>query len=190
MLKVIWTMRHTIFAKGHRIKRCWTVSFWSQKQHFSVPCHFLLIKLSFVNRTLLFKNHIKTLIFSGTFIFQRYLWRYFVWSSILSRYMDLTVYYPDFVNPHLKTSLIVVNWTSINREQRWIHLFTRFPDNACRKPMFRGVWDKTEATEHGMVHDWGGRRRKMNMLHDCGGRRRKMKRKVHAWDMHTMWMQL
>jgi hypothetical protein len=93
ILKVMCTIRHTIFAKGQKMKRCWTVSFWSQKQYFWLSCHFLLAKLSFVNKTFLRRNHIKILIFSGTLIFHKCFCKYFV------LYMDLTVYKPDFLVP-------------------------------------------------------------------------------------------
>jgi hypothetical protein len=68
ILKVIWTMRHTTLAKFHT-NRCCIDSPWL-KTTFLLHFHFLFAKLSFVSRTLEYKNHINTLIFSGILIFQ------------------------------------------------------------------------------------------------------------------------
>jgi hypothetical protein len=45
--------------------RCCTVSKLLQKQHLSLPCQFLLTKLSLVSIASLYNNHMKTLIFNG-----------------------------------------------------------------------------------------------------------------------------
>jgi hypothetical protein len=46
----------------------------------------------------------KSLIFSGTFVFQMYLFKYFVSSSNISRYIDFTRNVPDEVRLHTNLS--------------------------------------------------------------------------------------
>jgi hypothetical protein len=104
MLNAIYTTCQSILAKGHQMKRWSIVSFWSQKQYLAHPCHFLLTKLSFVGITFLCRNHMKILIFKGTFIFQMYFLRYTVCPFNKSKYIDLTVNTPDKVKFHLKIS--------------------------------------------------------------------------------------
>jgi hypothetical protein len=68
----------TILASGHSKNRCWMYSSLSQIKQVVFLCQLCLIRLPFVRITFLCKNHMKILIFSGTFISQIYLWRYLV----------------------------------------------------------------------------------------------------------------
>jgi hypothetical protein len=61
-------MRQIILAKGHERNKSYTVSAESKKQHISHPFKFCLAKLSFVNNNLVFINHMKILILSGSFL--------------------------------------------------------------------------------------------------------------------------
>ena len=139
-------MRQTIRARGH-VKNKWCiVSSWSQKQHFLHPCQFLRTRLSFVRITLRYRNHIKILIFSGTFIFQMNLRWEDTWPLIKSRYKDWTVNLPEGVKSQEKTSFSFDSWTSIKRESKWVHLFHLLPVNDLLKDKLTGgVMNKTEA---------------------------------------------
>ena len=70
--KEICTIHHIILAKGQSRNRCSIVSSESQKQHFVLPFHFRLAKLSLVSRTFLRRNHMKILILRGILSFHRY----------------------------------------------------------------------------------------------------------------------
>jgi hypothetical protein len=83
-------IRQMILAKGQVKNKWWIVSDSLQKQHFWQPFHLRFAKLSFVSNTLLLRNHIKILIFSGIFNFHKYFRRNGVWPFIRSRYNDLT----------------------------------------------------------------------------------------------------
>jgi hypothetical protein len=58
----------TTLANQYSKKRCLTVSFSWQKQHFSLPCQLHFTKLSFVKITPLRRYHIKIFTFSGQHI--------------------------------------------------------------------------------------------------------------------------
>lgn len=98
ILKAIWIVRHKSLANGQSRKRCFIVSLLSQKQHLGLPTHLLLIKLSFVSMTPLWRNHIKILIFSGTLIFQICEEVGIVPVLMVCVYIDFTVKLPLVVN--------------------------------------------------------------------------------------------
>jgi hypothetical protein len=81
------TTHQICLAKGQEINNCSTDSSASQKEHFVFPFQFLFAKLSRVKRIFLLRNHIKILIFSGIFIFLRYLQRYLVCPFNMSAYI-------------------------------------------------------------------------------------------------------
>jgi hypothetical protein len=64
-LLVKLTVRHISLAKGHDKNKCSTVSCSPQKTHLVHPFHCLFATLSFVNSTLLLRNHIKILFLGG-----------------------------------------------------------------------------------------------------------------------------
>lgn len=98
------TTCHKIFAKGHERNKCSIVSTSSQNQHFLHPFQFLLARLSLVNKILLYRNHIKILIFIGIFIFHKYFVGKRGCSFIRSSYMDLTENTPFSVSFHMNLS--------------------------------------------------------------------------------------
>jgi hypothetical protein len=120
--KDIWIILQTILASRQSNNKCWIVSSLSQKQHVLLPYHFLLIRLSFVRITLRCKNHMKILIFSGTFSFQIYLRRYVVCPFNMSRYMDLTIYPHDTVKFQINTSSSAERFTLTSRPSKCNHL--------------------------------------------------------------------
>jgi hypothetical protein len=140
-------MRHITLANGHSKKRCCMDSLLSQKQQFSLPVHYLLIRLSFVEITFHCRNHIKIFIFSGTFIFQIYFFKYFVSSSSRSMYMDFTVNALEGVKSHTKTSLSSFSWTDISRCTSCNHNLQRFSVKERQKVIFNMFWFSTLATE-------------------------------------------
>jgi hypothetical protein len=92
------TMRQIIRVKGHERIKCSIVSVESQKQHFVHPCQFCLARLSFVNNTLLFRNHIKISTLSGILSFYKYVRKNLVCPFIRSKYIDFTVKTCDHVS--------------------------------------------------------------------------------------------
>jgi hypothetical protein len=96
----------------------------SQKQYFSLPIHYLFIKLSLVK-----------IIFN----FQMYFFKYFVSSSKKYKYMDLTVKTPFVVKPHTKTYFSLLSCTAISRCTSCSHNLQRFSVNVRRKVMFSVV---------------------------------------------------
>jgi hypothetical protein len=101
--------------------------------------------LSLVKITFRCRNHIKTLIFNGTFIFQMYFFKYFVSSSKKSKYMDLTVKTPLVIKPHTKTCFSLLSWTTISRCTSCNHNLHRFFVKVRQKVMFSGVLFSTLA---------------------------------------------
>jgi hypothetical protein len=60
---------------------------------------------------------------------------------------DLTVNKPNFVNFQKNVSGLLVRCISIKLWTRWSHLDPLIPVKACLKPIFKGVWENTCATE-------------------------------------------
>ena len=97
--------------------------------------------------TLRCRNHMKILIFRGTFIFQIYLRRYLVCPLIRSRYIDLTVNKPEEVKPQINTSCVFVRLMSIKRLTSASHFSHLFLVKDLRNATFKEVPDKILATE-------------------------------------------
>jgi hypothetical protein len=136
-------MRQTIRANGHDINKCSTVSSESQKQHLVHPCQFHLARLSLVNTTLLFKNHIKILIFNGIFNFHKYVRKNLVWPFIKFKYIDLTVKARVDITFQINLSRLSDSWTIINLWHKCNQSFHLLSVNTLLKAIFRGVFANT-----------------------------------------------
>jgi hypothetical protein len=131
-------------TKGHEINKCYTISTESQKQHLVHHVHLRLARLSFVNRTLPWRNHIKILIFRG-FNFHRYLCQNCASSFTKSRYIDLTVNISFLFRFQTNLFGLFDSWTTIkcwHKCNQPIHLL---PESVRLNVMFSGLWDKTSA---------------------------------------------
>jgi hypothetical protein len=128
-------------------KICCMNSLLSQKQHDWFPIQFHLDKLSLVKMIFRWRNHIKTVILSGTFIFQIYFLRYLVPSSSRSKYIDLTVNVPDVVKLQTNISFSLCRCTFIRRYTSCGHSLQWLSDKLRKKVIFNAFWLSTLATE-------------------------------------------
>lgn len=112
------------------------------------PCQFLLIKLSFVSKTFLLRNHMKIFIFRGIFNFHKYLRKNILCTFIKSSYIDFTVKTPLVVSFQTKVSELSVKRISINRRHKYDHASHRYRIKALQKLTFKGSAPrKTSCTE-------------------------------------------
>ena len=124
-------------------KRCWIVSSLEQKQHNLLPFQFILIKLSLVTITSLFRYHINILIFKGIFNFHRCFSNCTLPLLISALYIELTVNVPDCVKFQRKTSALLFNWTWLMRATKLGHKFRLRPVKVGLKDTLRGTRSKT-----------------------------------------------
>jgi hypothetical protein len=101
--KVNWITCHINLAIIQSSKKCCMVSWLLQKQHFVSPCQLLLTKLS-LNITLLNRNQRKTLTFSGSLSFHKYILCGTMLRSNNAWYIEITENWPLEFSDHMNIS--------------------------------------------------------------------------------------
>ena len=112
---------HKNLAFWQSKKWCCIVSLRLQQQHFKLPFHRRLIKLSLVRVTPLIKYHIKILILSGNFSFQIVWLCGIILVVVIALYIDRTEKNMFCCRDHTKLSLWSYSWISITLATSWCH---------------------------------------------------------------------
>ena len=146
--KVYCTTRQKNLATWQSIKRCWIVWSLEQKQHSLLPFQFLLIKLSLVRITPLFRYHINIFILRGIFNFHRCLLNCTLPLLISALYIEPTLNVPDWVKFQWKTLALLFKWTWLMRATKPCHKVSEWPLKVFVKDTLRGTLSNTDATSH------------------------------------------
>ena len=146
-LKTALMSLHKNLAFWQSKKRCCIVSLRLQQQHFKLPFHHRLAKLSLVRVTPLIKYHIKILILSDNFSFEIIWLCGIILVAVIALYMDRTENSSFCCRDHTKLSLWSYSWISITPATSWCDESKLLATRDLRKETFSGIELRTELTK-------------------------------------------